>query len=119
MKALVVLLLAFNISWAVCQQPVKYLSEGSTSPCSGYLFSPEQEQEVRLKMDRYSTLEKISAQQDVLIGIQNQRIELYQSQVMKLEEFFQYRKDREWYVNIGFFLGGAVLTAVIATNVNR
>lgn len=109
----------FNISWAACQQPVKYLAEGTPAVCSGYLFSPEQEIEVRTKMDRYATMEKLIAQQDVLIGIQNQRVELYQTQVMKLEEFFQYRKDKEWYINIGFFLGGAVLTAVIATNVNR
>jgi len=33
---------------AQCQQPAKYLEQGSPAPCSGYLFSPEKEAELRL-----------------------------------------------------------------------
>lgn len=40
-------LLSFNVN-ATCQQPVKYLEQGTQTPCSGYLFSPEKEAELRL-----------------------------------------------------------------------
>lgn len=40
-------LFAINVS-ANCQQPVKYLEQGIQAPCSGYLFSPEKEAELRL-----------------------------------------------------------------------
>lgn len=40
-------LFTINVS-ANCQQPVKYLEQGTQAPCSGYLFSPEKEAELRL-----------------------------------------------------------------------
>jgi len=41
------IILSLNVN-ASCQQPVKYLEQGSQAPCSGYLFSPEKEAELRL-----------------------------------------------------------------------
>lgn len=108
-----------SLSATTCAQPVKYLTEGTPAVCNGYLFSPEKEQDVRLKIDQFETMEKIVKKQDDLINVLNQRIDLAHSQNLHLEQLFQDRKNTEWYINIGFFVGGVVLTAFIAANVNK
>lgn len=118
-KLSIILLLSFNISWAACSQSVKYLAEGTAAPCSGYLFSPEKEQEVRTKIEQFDPMEKLVKNQDQQIDILNQRLTLAQQQNLHLEQFVQNRSDTNVYINLAFFVGGALITAFIASNVNR
>lgn len=120
MKLLLSLLLASSLSFAtVCPQPVKYLTEGSAAPCAGYLFSPEKEQEVRIKIDQFEPMEKLIKNQDELISVLNQRVQLAHAQNLELEGFLQKRSDFNVYMNVAFFLAGAFLTGLIASNVGK
>lgn len=101
----------------VCGKPVSYLQEGSKADCTGFLFSVEKEEEVRIKIANYDVLQIINKTQLEQIDILSQRLKISQEQNQALEKFFYDRKDKEWYVNIGFFIGGALITAFIASNV--
>lgn len=119
MKTLILSLLIFNLTWAACNKPVTYLTEGSTTLCTGYLFSPEKELEVRIKVENFDNIMEIKNKQNELIDILNQRVKLAQDQNMKLEQYIQERQNMNWYINIGFFIAGALLTGYIASNVNK
>lgn len=119
MKLFITLLLIFNISNATCNQSVTYLTEGSITKCTGYLFTEEKELEVRTKVDKVELLESLVKNQDQQIDILNQRVKLAQEQNLNLEKFLQNRIDTNLYVNIAFFIGGALITAFISANVNK
>lgn len=121
MKALIVVLLLLlappTRANTVCGKPVSYLQEGSKADCTGFLFSPEKEEEIRVKITNYDVLQLINKTQLEQIDILSQRLKISQEQNQALEKFFYERKDKEWYVNIAFFIGGALITAFIASNV--
>lgn len=119
MKIIFTLLLTFNLSWAACSQSVKYLTEGTPAACTGYLFSPEMELEVRTKVEKVDLMQKLMVNQDQQIDVLNQRLTLAQQQNLHIEQFLQSRNDTNVYINIAFFLGGALITAFIASNVNK
>jgi hypothetical protein len=55
MKKLLTIILLFshiNAYSTSCSKNVAYLEEGKTAPCTGYLFSPDQELKVRLLDDQ-------------------------------------------------------------------
>jgi hypothetical protein len=64
-------------------------------------------------------MEKLIKNQDALISILNQRVQLAHAQNLELEGFLQKRSDFNVYINVVFFLAGAVLTGIIASNVNK
>lgn len=66
--------LYLQYSFGNCSKPVQYLTEGKPSPCTGYLFSPEQELEVRTKVNDYNRLLELTKKQDELITIQDLRL---------------------------------------------
>jgi hypothetical protein len=45
---LLIILCLSGTSYSTCNQPVVSIEKGQAAPCSGYLFTPEKEQEVRL-----------------------------------------------------------------------
>jgi hypothetical protein len=118
-KFIVSLLLFSSLSFAECSKAVTYLKENDIAKCSGYLFSPEKEQEVRIKIDQFEPMEKLIKNQDELINVLNQRVQLTHAQNLELEGFLQKRSDFNVYVNVAFFLAGAFLTGIIASNVNK
>lgn len=118
-KLFISVLLISSLSWAECSKPVTYLKESQPAICSGYLFTEEKELEVRTKVLQYDTLDKLVKKQDELIDNLTQRVDLTSKQNIVLYNELQSRSDREWYINIAFFLGGSLITAYIASNVNR
>lgn len=118
-KLFCTILLITPLSWAECSKPVTYLKETQPATCSGYLFTEEKELEVRTKVLQYDTLDKLVKKQDELIDNLTQRVDLTSKQNIVLYNEIQSRSDREWYINIAFFLGGSLITAYIASNVNR
>ena len=71
-------LLSVALSLAICNpllacpKKVQVLEEGAKSPCKGFLFSPEKEEEVRLKVLKYGVKEEE-------IRIKDKQIQLYRS----------------------------------------
>lgn len=61
MKKLLSLILSLNLSnvaFALCPKPVITLEQGVQAPCSGFLFSREKEQEVRLQLEDYNLIKE-------------------------------------------------------------
>lgn len=87
MKLLAVLLSLSLTTKAFSEcKPVTPLNKGDVAPCTGYLFTPEKELELRIKNEEY----KILLEQSKLYL---QQKELYQSQIADLEKIAT--KERE------------------------
>lgn len=71
--------LLFNSMGLGCEKPVQALKEGQKSPCTGYLFSPEKEKEVRITVQETELKEA--------------EIELQKQKIKLLKENEQYFKD--------------------------
>lgn len=103
-----------NIATAQCP-PVKQIEKGQISECSGYIFSPEKELEVRLKYEQFQTLEQKLLTQKEISDILEQRLKNDKDYIALLEA----NRDRQFWRETGYFILGAVLTGFIATNVGR
>jgi hypothetical protein len=90
-----------------CEQPVKYLTEGQTTPCSGYLFSEEKELEVRIAVEENKKLYMITETQDTLI-----------SNLEKQNNLLETKERLNDIEKFAYFIGGALITALIARNVD-
>lgn len=110
MKSLILSILLFSqISFAVCDKPVTYLQEGKSAPCNGYLFTPEQEKQVREDIYALGKYKELVKMQDDLVGTLNERIDNYEFMTDNLRsqnEFIQ--KKNTWMNGIYFVLGLAV-----------
>lgn len=118
-KLILSLLLVTSLSWGECSKPVTYLTDTTPAPCTGYLFTPDKELEVRTKVLQYDTLDRLVKKQDELITNLSERVDLTMKQNANLFNELQSRSNHEWYINVAFFLGGALITAYIASNVNK
>lgn len=78
-------LLISTQSFAKCKNPVTILEQGVPAPCSGYLFSPDKELEVRLKIEENGLLQKQIELKDLTItNLYKDAIK--SSQIVELEE---------------------------------
>ncbi len=103
-KLILAILLSSSLSWATtCPVNVTYLTEGSKSPCTGYLFSPDMELYVRTQIIQFEKLQKISAKQDELITTLNQRINNQSEQIQAAER--SSFLDKVLYLSGGIIVG--------------
>jgi hypothetical protein len=74
-----------------CPADVQYLNKGETANCSGYLFSPSKQEELKFMRQDYKLL-----QQEVTIL--KQQKELYEANVVKLNEIItkEEQKSELW-----------------------
>jgi len=91
---------------------VSYLQEGKPASCTGYLFTPEKELEVRTKVANYDVMTDIVKKQDELIGTMQVRINDITSNNIKLTEALSSQKARDEYQNYAYFILGAVLAGL-------
>jgi response regulator RpfG family c-di-GMP phosphodiesterase len=106
-------------SFADCAKPVTSLKEGTTAPCTGYLFSPEKELEVRLKVSTYGQMEDLVKRNEELNNILNNRVENLHKLNAAMIEREQSRENQDTLVKLGYFALGVIVTGFIATNVGR
>ena len=99
---------------AQCSKPVEYLLENAATPCSGFLFSPEKELDVRLKIANFDNMKLLSEKTEELNMILYSRVTNLQEQNMLLSNELQQRDKTNIYVLIGSFTLGAITTALIA-----
>lgn len=85
--------------------------------CTGYLFTPEKEYEVRTESYQFSKLKELTATQDELITVLNQRLDNQLKYSTDLSNELQSRKDKEFWRNSLFFLLGAVVTGAVSVAV--
>jgi len=102
-----------------CSQKVSYLKIGEAAPCSGYLFSPKKELEVRIKVDSYDLLLEANGKRNELIKNLDNQILVYQSNNVLLVEKLNQQQARNFWEKTLYFSLGAFITGYIATNVGR
>lgn len=100
-----------------CQQDVQYLLEGQTAPCTGYLFSPKKEYEVRFNNETHQYLKDFVKKQDEINTILSKRLENAQNYNEYLGKRLRSEKRDTFWEKSLYFTLGAVLTGVIAVNV--
>lgn len=106
MKLILAILLVSNLSWATtCPDNVMYLTEGSKAPCTGYLFSPDMELQVRTEVIQLEKLQEISNKQDELITTLNQRIDNANQQIQVAE--------RSSFIDKVLYLSGGLLVGYL------
>ena len=104
------LIIYSGYSNAECSKPVNYLTEGTKAPCTGYLFTPEKEAEVRDKIIKFDTLNELTKKQDEMITVLGARIITQQDMNKTLESELQSEQNKNnlykyLAFSIGFILG--------------
>ena len=79
-------IISFN-SFAQCPKPVQYVEKGNTVNCTGFLFSPEKELELRIKNEEYKLLME---QTNLYI----QQLEFYKKEVETREKIIKIQEDK-------------------------
>jgi len=109
---------------ANCLRPVTPLKKGEHSPCTGFLFSPQKELELRIKNEEYKLLQeevrvfllkkdfyiKEIEESEVIINKEREKAELWrklaEDTTLKYTKLQDNRGYRDWL----FLIGGVVLT---------
>lgn len=125
MKYLLAFLLSFN-ALADCPQKVTPIEKGEVAICEGFLFSDQAEKEAsKAKRDaefHKSVNELLTRKADLQakeINILERRLNLYVQQSDVLAKNLAQRDNTDSLYKMGYFIVGAVITGVIASNVNR
>lgn len=119
-KFLVVLFILLYVSSSIattCPQPVSYLKEGTTVPCTGYLFDPEKEQEVRIKLEELKYKDQIIIVQKHLLDIKDQRIDNLSKYNEYLDNKLQTNENLSFWKSTLYFSLGVLVTGFIARNI--
>lgn len=123
--SLIICTLIINVQISLgCDNPVTHLKKGEPAPCTGYLFSPEKEQEVRITVQEYAIqkeeLELKTKKINLLLDSNKyleeiskkeaEKAELWRSRAIesteKLVSVESNRGKRDWM----FLIGGVILT---------
>ena len=126
LRQVITVLLSFLIAAPVwgCDKNVYYLVEGDKAPCTGYLFSPEKELELRLLDTNYKYLQEESRIKDSLIDLykdndettseivekERQKAELWRNVAEKNTLELVKTKDSQGKRDWMFFVGGILAT---------
>jgi len=101
-----------------CEKEVSYLVERQEAPCTGYLFSPEKEYQVRVQVQRSDTLKSLTERQGEVIDIMEKRLDNMQKYNQYLSDELT-KKDKYSTLEKFLYFGiGVLVTGAIATNVD-
>ena len=100
-----------------CKKKVQYLSYGQKTPCTGFLFSPEHEYNVRFKIATFDNLQKYIKKQEEINKILNERLVNAQKHNINLSDRLQKKENNSFWHKTLYFILGAILTGAIAKNV--
>ena len=107
-KTIVSILLLSQVSLA-CNKPVTYLTQNTPAPCTGFLFTPEKEKQVREYLKERDSFAEILGKQDELIVTQDKRIDVLLQRNTHLEKRIQSVESQSRFEQIMYFcLGLAV-----------
>jgi TolA-binding protein len=119
MKKLILALLLVSQASAAATQCADflYLSQGSQTPCSGFLFSDSKELEVRTKILDNKRLNELTQKQDELISVLNQQIDNQTKQNNNLRNDLNYEQNKGFWSKALSFALGVVITGLIVRQV--
>jgi len=111
---------------ATCSKPVTYLTKGSETPCTGFLFSPEAEGKVRLS-DLDLSLQKdmgVLREQQLNLLKEDNKLLLDQKNLWRTRAEDSTKKlidsegNKIWSMFL-YFAAGAAVTTLITYGVNQ
>jgi hypothetical protein len=85
---------------------VTFLDKGSPAPYKGYLFSEDEELQLRANDEKLLKLEQLQIKYDALNEIQTERIDNLRK---GLESEIKKNEYNQYWVYAGFFLGGLTM----------
>src|SRR5690348_9417005 len=85
LKIIITIVLISNVASAACTKPVTYLTEGSTTQCNGYLFTPEAERTNYQKLEDLKILKETDKLQE----------ERFNEASTSLNEYIKYSRELE------------------------
>jgi hypothetical protein len=117
---------ALIASLSLCPKNVTPLQKGEAAPCQGYLFSPEKEQELRLKNENYKLLEQENTiykkqnsnlneqinNYEFIIKKEQEKAEKWRSQAERSTEKYLNQQSNSDYYIVGYVLAGVLLTSL-------
>lgn len=92
MKKILSLLLTISLvvpvqAFGECNKPVVTLNQGEAAPCKGFLFTPAQEQQVRLIDEDYKLLQQ-------KLELKDKQIDLFKKDVSTVDFMIQKEQDK-------------------------
>lgn len=121
MKYLLALLIstsAIAAAWEAkasdCPKNVQKLSEGSSTPCTGWLVSEPKMQEITREKDELELTKKLVQSQEQLIKLSDAEIEFYKRRTVSQQEELNKAENKRFWVGVGAFALGVVLTGIAA-----
>lgn len=118
MKLLKTMLIALLIP-AVSFGQVKYIEKDTPAPYTGFLFTPEKEQQIRLTLIEHDFLKlELEVYKDTNKLLQ-ERANLWQKQSTELANELVKKERLTFWQNTLYFGLGAILTGVLAVGVSR
>ncbi len=111
--ALISLIFVSQVSFGACNQPVTYLMEGNKTPCTGYLFTPEAEMNVRETKMNHDRLQDLSQTQEKLIDVLTKRVNNHGLQVQNLHKEIDNLETKNTWTKVFYFTLGVLATGLV------
>ncbi len=105
----IISLIISNYSFA----DVSLLEKGQQAPYKGYLFSPDLELEVRVKVNKNLFLESLVIKQQQEIDILNNRVQVKDELIINVEKQLKQSERNSSFEKIVYFMLGIVITSSI------
>jgi len=121
---IITMLLIFNGSFAC--DPVKFVEKGNPAPCSGYLFTPEKEREIRLQLVELEFEKQLVISKDRQIELHKQenkliteRYDLWRVEAKELSSDLSKERNNNFWRNTLYFALGMIITTGVTYAVNQ
>lgn len=100
-----------------CEKDVEYVLEGRKVPCTGYLFSPAKEYDVRVKIEKYELTKELSERQNEINKVLEERLKNMREYNQGLSKELRDERSNNFWKNTLYFGLGVLVTGAIAVNV--
>lgn len=126
MKTLILFLIVTLCPINALAYEVKYLEKDTPAPFSGFLFSKESEKQLREMEQDLALCNKASAlyvkqseAQEELFKLAQRKASLYETQSDRLAKELADQRSTTFWQNTAYFIGGALLSGIIAYGYSR
>lgn len=99
-----------SLADTVCAQPVLAMHQGDSVPCSGFLFSPEMEKEVRQMKENYDKLVELNKDLTDLSAIKDDEINVISKNLDATKAQLNFDDKKNVWENVLWFAAGVLAT---------
>jgi hypothetical protein len=126
MKNLVLMTMLLIFNTALACDPVKFVEKGAAAPCTGYLFTPEKEKEVRMQVIDLQYEKELSLSKDRQIelykkenAILTERYQIWSVEAKALSSDLSKERNSTFWRNTLYFALGMLITTGVTYAVNQ